>query len=450
MNVPQRYRIGALAELTGTSRETIHFYLRKGLLPRPQKGGRTSAFYGEEHVERLRAIRRLREEKYLPLAVIGKLLAGPAGAARDASVLADILRLDPHMAEASAGPAPSPAAREEARARGLLPSRNDGEPGPAEARVLGLVDEVLRLPPVARSLTLTDFGFCSEELTRLVTREAGLFFERVLVSGDVPGSLDALRAGRGAVARFITAYRDLLLHGLVEQLAVGLSEGRALAANAVDTTLSPEAVAALGGPPGVESASAPFVAFVLGDGAFLEALPAPSSAAARALSAHARCVRSGGPTEALATLAAESALGRVLLGEALLARALFRKSDDASVIEPVVAALGHVVAARPLEEPEADARALAFHRAGRVELALPAVLGRRDRGVALLGLALEHGERASPLVRAHVLANASLALAEALDADGRMGEASELRGRAVALDPGGPIGRAGSLAQPKR
>jgi DNA-binding transcriptional MerR regulator len=442
MSVPPRYRIGALAEKTGTSRETIHFYLRRGLLPKPQKGGRTSALYGDEHVERLRTIRRLREEKYLPLAVIGELLAGPAGAAQDASVLADLLRLDPHVAEVSARPPPSRAARAEAQTRGLFPQRADAEGSLAEVRVLGLVDEVLALPPVARSLTLTDFGYCAEELGRLVTREAGLFFDHVLVSGDVTGSLDALRAGRGAVARFITAYRDLLLHGIVLDLVAGLAAAHDLAANAVDLPLSTAAVAALGGRPKARSGSAPFVAFVLGDGAFLEKLAGRTSAAARALGAHARCVRTGGATDELGAHAAESALGQVLLGETLLARALVRKSDDASVIEPVVAALGFVVSARPEDEAEADARALAFHRAGRVELALPAVLGRRERGVGLLGQALEHGERASPLVRAHVLANASLSLAEALDAAGRMGEASELRARALALDPGGPIGEA--------
>lgn len=450
MSLPARYRIGALSEMTGTSRETIHFYLRKGLLPKPQKGGRTSAFYGDEHVERLRSIRRLREEKYLPLAVIGKLLAGPAGAAQDASVLADILRLDPRVAEDAAGPAPSEAARAEARTRGLLPKGGEAESGPAEARVLGLVDEVLTLPPVARSLTLTDFGYCAEELGRLVSREAELFFDRVLVSGDVAGSLDALRAGRGAVARFITAYRDLLLHGLVEDLVAGLATARELAAKAVDLPLSTAAIAALGGRPDATSASAPFAAFVLGDGAFLERLGPHPSAAVRALAAHARCLHDERATDELATRAAESALGQVLLGETLLARALFRRGDEASVIEPVIAALQHVVSARPEAEPEADARALAFHRAGRVELALPAVLGRRARGVALLGLALEHGEAASPLVRAHVLGNASLALAEALDATPRMSQASALRARAVAVDPEGPIGRAGQRELPTR
>src|SRR5438105_1615621 len=88
-------RMSELAERTGVPRETIHFYLREGLLPRPRKGGRTVAFYGEEHVERLKTNRRLRE-KYLPLSVIRRLLDAPmAGDERDVDALAEVLDILP-------------------------------------------------------------------------------------------------------------------------------------------------------------------------------------------------------------------------------------------------------------------------------------------------------------------------------------------------------------------
>src|SRR3954464_14892508 len=91
---PRRMRMAELAARSGVARETIHFYLREGLLPRPEKGGRTVAYYGEEHLDRLRMIRRLREEKYLPIAVIRRLLESPAAAAeRDVDVLADVLHI---------------------------------------------------------------------------------------------------------------------------------------------------------------------------------------------------------------------------------------------------------------------------------------------------------------------------------------------------------------------
>src|SRR5690349_21004909 len=70
-------RMAELSARSGVARETIHFYLREGLLPRPRKGGRTVAYYDEAHLDRLRLIRRLREEKYLPLAVIKRLVESP-------------------------------------------------------------------------------------------------------------------------------------------------------------------------------------------------------------------------------------------------------------------------------------------------------------------------------------------------------------------------------------
>src|SRR5215468_5002710 len=84
----KRMRIGELAERTGISRETIHFYLREGLLPRPRKAGRNMAFYEDTHVERLLLIKRLQNEKFLPLARIKDLLAGQGGA--DADLVAEL------------------------------------------------------------------------------------------------------------------------------------------------------------------------------------------------------------------------------------------------------------------------------------------------------------------------------------------------------------------------
>src|SRR5262245_61688730 len=114
-----RMRMAELAAKSGVARETIHFYLREGLLPRPRKGGRTVAYYGEEHLSRLLLVRRLREEKYLPSAVIRRILEAPfASTERDLDALADVLHILPHSDRE--GPEPSAEAQREAEARGLL------------------------------------------------------------------------------------------------------------------------------------------------------------------------------------------------------------------------------------------------------------------------------------------------------------------------------------------
>jgi DNA-binding transcriptional MerR regulator len=67
-------RMKELEALTGVNRETIRFYLREGLLPEPARKGKTSASYDDTHVLKLRAIRKLQEERHLPLSVIRALL----------------------------------------------------------------------------------------------------------------------------------------------------------------------------------------------------------------------------------------------------------------------------------------------------------------------------------------------------------------------------------------
>lgn len=63
-----------LEDATGVGREAIRFYIREGMLPEPERPHRNVAYYGHEHVIRIRAIKRLQEETYLPLARIRALL----------------------------------------------------------------------------------------------------------------------------------------------------------------------------------------------------------------------------------------------------------------------------------------------------------------------------------------------------------------------------------------
>ena len=67
-------KIGQLVKKTGIPKETIHFYLREGLLPKPRKAGVNSAEYNDTHLEQLRLIKDLRENYYLPIPEIKKIL----------------------------------------------------------------------------------------------------------------------------------------------------------------------------------------------------------------------------------------------------------------------------------------------------------------------------------------------------------------------------------------
>lgn len=70
------YRMRDLCSATGLERRTIHFYIQEGLLPEGRKTGRNMAYYTEEHVERLRLIKQLQQERFLPLRAIRAVLGG--------------------------------------------------------------------------------------------------------------------------------------------------------------------------------------------------------------------------------------------------------------------------------------------------------------------------------------------------------------------------------------
>lgn len=66
------FTIGELAKEAGVSVRTIRFYIDEGLIPPPEVRGRNT-LYGEEYLDRIELIRRLKEA-YLPLREIQQRL----------------------------------------------------------------------------------------------------------------------------------------------------------------------------------------------------------------------------------------------------------------------------------------------------------------------------------------------------------------------------------------
>jgi DNA-binding transcriptional MerR regulator len=63
-----------LSEASGVSSGTIKHYLREGLLPEPVKTSRNMAYYPPEFVDRIRLIKQLQEERFMPLKAIKTVL----------------------------------------------------------------------------------------------------------------------------------------------------------------------------------------------------------------------------------------------------------------------------------------------------------------------------------------------------------------------------------------
>ena len=93
-----RLRIGELAAAAGVSVATIKYYIREGLLPPPPvKTSRTMAYYDAAYLERLKLIRRLREDSYFPLKVIKAILAEWADGPLAPGEAAALARLGPRL-----------------------------------------------------------------------------------------------------------------------------------------------------------------------------------------------------------------------------------------------------------------------------------------------------------------------------------------------------------------
>jgi DNA-binding transcriptional MerR regulator len=115
----RRLKMKDLEAQTGVGREAIRYYISEGLLPEPEKPKRNVAYYSQEHVVRIRAIKHLQERRYLPLSVIRSVLEhdAPDGLAATGTI-PGLEHLLPELVD-GAPPAPRRPAVEVAELAGL-------------------------------------------------------------------------------------------------------------------------------------------------------------------------------------------------------------------------------------------------------------------------------------------------------------------------------------------
>lgn len=71
---PPRAKMSVFADRAGVPIPTIKHYLREGLLPEPVRTSKNMAYYDPALIPRVRAIKRLQAEMFLPLRVIRQVL----------------------------------------------------------------------------------------------------------------------------------------------------------------------------------------------------------------------------------------------------------------------------------------------------------------------------------------------------------------------------------------
>ena len=84
-------KMGELVQKTGVRKATIHYYISKGLLPKPPKKEKNVAYYDESFVDRIKLIKDLQLRWFLPLNVIKEVIS-QSGDKLSASEL-DVIRV---------------------------------------------------------------------------------------------------------------------------------------------------------------------------------------------------------------------------------------------------------------------------------------------------------------------------------------------------------------------
>jgi DNA-binding transcriptional MerR regulator len=136
-------KISELAQRSGVSAATIKHYLREGLLGDEDDVLRTSrnmAYYPVEFVERVRLIKRLQEERFMPLRVIRELLG------RDPERALRMIELEDRILERAI----------EASETGRVSRARARETFDVPANVLGRLEKLGVLTPTARGYDADD------------------------------------------------------------------------------------------------------------------------------------------------------------------------------------------------------------------------------------------------------------------------------------------------------
>ncbi|MFZ4690016.1 MAG: MerR family transcriptional regulator [Polymorphobacter sp.] len=216
-------RMRELEKVSGVGRETIRYYIREGLLPEPDRASRNSAFYSDEHIQRLRAIKRLQEERFLPLAVIRSLLEAEDGErwlAPAAFPMLDALL----AARLGEGAAPVPVAVlaaqlhkgddsiAELTANGMIAVAADGSVSARDAAIAHSINELAEIGFTEElGFDGSQMRFYLDFIEWVTTQEMRLFFERTAGQVGEARALDMAERGVSVVNDLLSQLRTRAL-----------------------------------------------------------------------------------------------------------------------------------------------------------------------------------------------------------------------------------------------
>lgn len=221
-------KMSELAERSGVSAGTIKHYLREGLLPEPVKTSRNMAYYPADFVDRIRLIKQLQEERFMPLKVIKGMLDEDPDRAKA------LVELEDRILERALAGEEKRTSAAEVRRRYNVPQE-----------VLERLEELGILSPNTRGYSPSDvkvveaisrfraggyderIGFTVYDTLRykrvlqdLVKEEVSVLMERLAGEMDTDSAVELIEAGSAPLQDLIAAlHSKLLIAELQEQRA---------------------------------------------------------------------------------------------------------------------------------------------------------------------------------------------------------------------------------------
>ncbi len=224
----ERLKISELAAAADVPVATVRHYLREGLLPEPVKTSRNMAYYSPELVERIRLIKQLQEERFLPLRVIRELLESGDG---DPERLRALIDLEDRILESAlAGERKRVSAREVKR-RYDVPKEvldrlaelevlsPDGRGySPSDARIVEAISRFRAGGYDERiGFTVYDTLRYKRALEGLVKEEVEVLMERLAGEMDPDRAVELIEAGAQPLQDLIAALHTKLLVAELER-----------------------------------------------------------------------------------------------------------------------------------------------------------------------------------------------------------------------------------------
>jgi DNA-binding transcriptional MerR regulator len=215
-------KISELAQRSGVPTATVRHYLREGLLPEPVKTSRNMAYYPPEFVDRIRLIKQLQEERFMPLRVIRDLLEREDA---EPERLRAMIELEDRILERALAGERERISAAEVQSRYDVPGEvldrlaelgvltpDDGGYSPSDVRIVEAINRFRAGGYDERlGFTVYDTLRYKQALEALVAEEVDVLTERLTGDLSADRALEIVEAGVGPLNDLVAALHTKLL-----------------------------------------------------------------------------------------------------------------------------------------------------------------------------------------------------------------------------------------------